>query len=216
MDDRHNMPTACAALLLTLFCTAAIGRELTVEVTDERGHPVVDAVVTVRGAGPLAEPAAAGQSAVMRQFGKAFDPYVLAVSTGTVVTFPNDDPFLHHVYSFASAKSFDLKLYDRDKTPDVLFDKPGMIAIGCNIHDTMRGYIVVTDDPWFAVTGADGRAHFDDLAEGAGPVEVWHYWQAGENAVQELAATGAATLGIVMKLKPQPPAALQPFEAGDY
>lgn len=137
---------------------------LAVTATDSDGLAIPNAVVTLHGAQPTHTRTA--PVADMRQRNKAFEPLVLAVRLGTSVRFPNDDPFLHHVYSFSEAKSFELDLYSGDASPQINFDEPGVIAIGCNIHDEMRGYIYVTDASYFGVSDADGVANFTGLPHG--------------------------------------------------
>ena len=76
-----------------------------------------------------------------------FHPFVLIVPVGAKVSFPNLDPTRHHVYSFSPAKQFELKLFARDQSRSVVFDKPGVVALGCNIHDAMTAFIVVDGQP---------------------------------------------------------------------
>lgn len=83
---------------------------------------------------------------------------MLPVYVGTRVTFPNRDNIRHHVYSFSSAKKFELPLYIGTPAAPVVFDKPGVVALGCNIHDWMLAYIYVLTTPHFAKTAADGKA----------------------------------------------------------
>jgi hypothetical protein len=104
----------------------------------------------------------------------AFVPDVLVVRTGTAVEFPNSDKVRHQVYSFSGAKSFKLPLYAGRAHPPVLFDKPGVVTLGCNIHDGMIGYIYVTDSPWQAMTDAQGHANLSAVPEGAYVLRIWH------------------------------------------
>ena len=77
--------------------------------------------------------------------------------SGTSVAFPNSDNIRHHVYSFSLAKRFELRLYQGTQSAPVVFDSPGVVVLGCNIHDWMVGYIYVTDDSRFAVSDEHGR-----------------------------------------------------------
>jgi hypothetical protein len=106
-------------------------------------------------------------------------PYVTVIQTGTTVTFPNRDPILHHVYSFSPAKPFEIKLYTGKSPVEVVFDKPGVVTLGCNIHDWMIGYIAVVPTPWFAKTDAAGTAIIRDLPPGAYDIQAWHPHQRG-------------------------------------
>ena len=118
-------------------------------------------------------PARFAQPLRISQHDLQFDPFVLVVPTGAEVNFPNEDKVKHHVYSFSPAKQFDLKLYSKDQTRSVRFDKPGVVSLGCNIHDSMAAYIKVTDAPFAAKTDADGRAVLHDLPAGPAVVRVW-------------------------------------------
>jgi hypothetical protein len=89
------------------------------------------------------------------------------------VKFPNSDSVSHHVYSFSPTKPFELGLYKGNVYPPVVFDKPGIVVVGCNIHDSMLGYIRVVDTPYFAVTNEQGVALIDGVPSGDYAVEVW-------------------------------------------
>jgi plastocyanin len=160
--------------LLGMLCSISPtlwAASLHAELVDARGQPLAGAVLTLRGPlGAEAEPA----SALMDQQAKQFVPNVLAVRSGTRVAFPNSDNIRHHVYSFSPAKHFELRLYQGTPSEPVLFDKPGAVVLGCNIHDWMVGYVYVTDDPWFAVSDAQGRVQLDSLPVGSYAVSLWH------------------------------------------
>ena len=100
---------------------------------------------------------------VVDQVDKQFVPKVQAVLVGTPVTFPNNDNVRHQVYSFSPAKRFELPLYAGVPAQPIVFDKPGVVVLGCNIHDWMVGYIYVSESPYFAKTGKDGKAVLADL-----------------------------------------------------
>ncbi len=108
------------------------------------------------------------------QENKKFLPDVLAVTTGTEVLFPNHDAVRHHVYSFSPAKKFELKLYKGTPSTPVLFDQPGVVVLGCNIHDLMVGWLLVVETPYFAKTDALGRASFADVPPGSYQLRTWH------------------------------------------
>jgi plastocyanin len=141
-----------------------------VEVRDGRGSPVTDAVVYAIPQGRVPPPPA--RRAVVDQKNRMFIPHVLPIQTGTAVMFPNSDNVRHQVYSFSPAKRFQLPLYSGTPAEPVVFDKPGVVAIGCNIHDQMSAYLVVVDTPHFAKT-AEGRATLSGLPEGRYAVHVW-------------------------------------------
>lgn len=160
--------------LLTLAATVAGAATLTVDVRTPRGAAVQDAVVyAVRegreGGGPPAR-----RMAVMDQKNRTFVPHVLPVQVGTAVEFPNSDDVRHQVYSFSEAKKFQLPLYTGTPASPIVFDKAGVVSLGCNIHDRMNAYIVVVDTPYFAVTGRDGRVALPNVASGRYVVRLWH------------------------------------------
>jgi plastocyanin len=162
-------------LAAPLYLIGALGlveaASLQGDVVDAKGAALGNAVVTLQGpAGGVAAPG----KAVMDQQEMRFVPSVLAVRTGTSVTFPNRDDIRHQVYSFSPAKRFELRLYQGTPSEPVVFDKPGLVVLGCNIHDWMVGYIYVTDDPWFAVSDAQGKVSFDNLPAGDYRVTLWH------------------------------------------
>ena len=96
------------------------------------------------------------------------------------MSFPNRDNIRHHVYSFSSSKKFELPLYIGTPAAPVAFSKPGVVALGCNIHDWMLAYIYVVTTPYFAKTAADSKAHLEGLAPGAWDARVWHPRLKGE------------------------------------
>lgn len=171
MDPMRLLRPTC--LLLLAAPLAARAGALVVSVTDAAGKPLPDAVV-------LLEPAA-GKAAVrplpdaeISQAKRQFSPRVTVVTVGTKVAFPNFDTVRHHVYSFSAAKTFELKLYAGVPAAPILFDKPGLVVLGCNIHDRMAAWVVVADTPWFARSGPDGVARIDDAPAGAYRLGAWH------------------------------------------
>lgn len=171
------MARVLTALALAAACaTPAWAGNVTVDVRDQAGRPVRDAVVMVRPAKgvPPGTPMKVTWPMVMAQQNTQFAPYVLIVPVGSSVSFPNKDKVRHHVYSFSAPKKFELKLYGRDETRSVTFDKPGAVSLGCNIHDTMIAFIFVSDTPYAAKTGADGVAVVQDAPAGAATLLVWH------------------------------------------
>jgi plastocyanin len=126
------------------------------------------------GAGqPPVDPA---KTQVLRveQKGFQFRPGLLVVQTGTPVTFPNEDPLYHSVFSYSPIKRLDLGRFRQgEEPPSVVMDKPGMIQLFCEVHEHMRGTILVVDTPWFAVTDAEGNFEIPGLPTGKYPVKVW-------------------------------------------
>jgi plastocyanin len=141
-------------------------------VTGADGAAVADAVVVVQAPSPAPDKPKTMQ--LVDQVNKTFIPGLLPIVVGTSVRFPNHDQIHHHVYSFSPTKTFELPLYKGEDVPPVLFDKVGVVKIGCNIHDWMSGIILVLPSPHFAVTGADGRFVLEDLPTGAYTLVAWH------------------------------------------
>ena len=168
---------------MLLAAGPAGGAGLTVKVHDPAGNPVADAVAYALPKAGTPFPVRAPRPTAIEQKEREFVPYVTVIQAGTTVNFPNRDPLLHHVYSFSPVKSFEIKLYSGEAPRGILFDKPGTVILGCNIHDWMIGYILVVDTPYFGKTGKDGRAQIGDIVTGEFDVFVWHPTQsAGADA----------------------------------
>ncbi|AFJ02208.1 Protein containing plastocyanin/azurin family domain [Methylophaga frappieri] len=145
---------------------------VTIAVTDQHGAPLADAVIEIADTQPTVENT--DDIAIVDQIDKAFVPDQLVIQQGQLVDFPNSDNIRHHVYSFSKAKAFELKLYADKPEQPVRFDQHGVVVLGCNIHDTMVGYIYVAGDKRVETTNEDGLAHFaDDIQR----VSVWHAHQ---------------------------------------
>lgn len=135
------------------------------------GAPVANVVAVFDAVDGRSAPAAG--SAVIDQVNRQFTPRVSVVRTGTAISFPNSDRIRHQVYSFSPAKTFNLKLYAGSTQPPVLFDRPGLVVLGCNIHDTMIAFVAVVDTPWFGKSASDGNLRLD-LPPGRYRLRVWH------------------------------------------
>jgi plastocyanin len=178
---------------------------LAVRVVDAFGRPVRDAVVTLYPAGNAARPARPGGHFVVSQKNIQFHPFLTVVPVGADVSFPNFDPTKHHVYSFSPAKRFELKLFAKDQSRTVHFDKPGVVALGCNIHDQMSAFIVVTDSAWTARTNTQGVAAFADAPNAPGRVTVWHpYLRVPGGVVQQGVAASQRSASFSIRLRPPP------------
>jgi plastocyanin len=158
------------AAVLSLPVRAAT---LEVRVQDGRGGSVRDAVVYAIPEGRNVAPAR-NKDAVMDQKNRMFVPHVLPVQTGTKVRFPNSDDIRHQVYSFSPAKPFQLPLYKGTPANPEVFDRAGVVTLGCNIHDQMSAYIVIVDTPHYEKTPASGQATLRDLDAGKYTVRVWY------------------------------------------
>jgi len=143
-------------------------------VVDQAGVPLRDAVIEIRPpAGNTRRPTFAWRNA-MAQKNQAFVPGTLIVPLGAVVAFPNLDNVRHSIYSFSKPGPFKIDLYGQDQTRTQQFKVAGTIALGCNIHDRMQGYIRVTDTPFAARSDLNGLADIEGLGRGTYDVVVWH------------------------------------------
>jgi len=187
--------------LLAVADTLAAAR-LEVVALDQKGNPaapgVVEAVPLGAAAGSKEDPA------VMDQIQEAFVPHILPVVVGARVSFPNRDDIRHHVYSFSDVKKFELPLYKGTPAEPVVFDQPGVVVLGCNIHDHMRGYIYIAESTFFSLLGEDGKAEVGDLPAGEYEVRVWHPRSKKAPPTQKvlLTADGTETLEFALQLKP--------------
>lgn len=146
-----------------------------VQVVDERGLPVRDAVVELAPNGGWRGGAIRfGWKPAMAQKNVAFVPGTLVVAKGTAVAFPNLDSVRHSVYSFSKAARFEIDLYGRDQSRKQSFPVTGTVALGCNIHDQMRGYIRVVDTPFAGKTDQNGIVRLTGMAAGGYQLIVWH------------------------------------------
>jgi plastocyanin len=162
---------ACVTALSLSTPALAASRSISGKVIGADGKGIADAVVFVQAP---SSPAATPPMATMDQYDKTFVPGVLPIVVGTQVRFPNRDQIRHHVYSFSRAKKFELPLYKGEEAPPVLFDKPGVVKIGCNIHDWMSAIILVLPSSHYAVTDESGRYALSGLQEGEYTVVAWH------------------------------------------
>lgn len=191
---------------LLLFPAAAIAGTLDVRLTDAKGQPVDDAVITVHPASGTPKGAFSfpwGTSMVQQNI--AFAPNVLIVPVGATVKFPNKDKVRHHIYSFSRPAKFEIKLFGKDETRSYKFTTEGSVALGCNIHDGMTGFIKVVDTPFAAKSNASGAARLTGLPSGFARVTVWHpklRSKDNEMMVSVPLTGGNVTRAITLALRP--------------
>lgn len=192
-------------LAQTLLLESSLAAQI--RLTDETGAPLANAVLLIDGVPPAPD-----DSYAMDQVDRQFRPHVLVVPVGARVGFPNSDDVRHHVYSFSEAKSFELRLFKGMDAPPVTFDQAGAVVLGCNIHDAMVGYILVTGSPRFAVSDASGRVSLPDLPAGTWPVSWWHpsRFQQAPASLGEL-DLGQDGLVVSLPLTPVPEEPAQPL-----
>lgn len=156
--------------LLSLACMQVNAAKLEVSVIDDKQKPVEFAVIYINETLKKSS----DKSVIIDQVDKEFIPYVTVVQRGSAINFPNNDDIRHQVYSFSKTKQFELPLYRGDPSAPVVFDKNGVVAMACNIHDWMKAYVYVVDTNRFTLSDELGQGVLVDLARGEYEIAVWH------------------------------------------
>lgn len=204
----------CGAVLLVLLSVSphTMAHDPRISVSDSNGEPLPNAVVEVYFPHSTSRDTSVKH---IYQRDAAFQPEVLAIPVNSQVAFPNEDITRHHVYSFSPAKTFDLNLYLKETPPPVTFEKPGVVVLGCNIHDHMQAFIVVSDAPFFAVTDNTGHVNLPSLPPGPHHVRVWHqrlhdsqqrWWEGEISSAEQL------SVPLELRATPKPPNQLSPLQ----
>ncbi len=188
------------AAALTLGFGPAAAAPVEVLVIGSDGNPLAGAAVFLES--PTARAAVKPVSGTeVEQAARRFTHRLTVVPVGSEIRFPNRDSVRHHVYSFSPAKSFELKLYSGNASNPVLFDKPGIAVLGCNIHDNMLAWIVVVETPYYGQTDASGTVRLDAVPAGNFRLRVWHPGMApGAPAIDEALVLAAAGAKLTIKL----------------
>ena len=156
----------------------------------------------------------------LTQKDKSFEPHVLVVPVGTEVEFPNRDPFFHNVFSLFEGKRFDLGLYEAGSTREVLFDKPGISYIFCNIHAEMSAVVLALGTPYYGISDRKGNVAIPHVPSGRYTLRVWY-----ETATPEALAAmtreitvdrGTASLGLLRLPAPGVPLGHKNMYGKDY
>jgi plastocyanin len=202
----------CSAPVSLLLCgllqTANSGAAtIIVAVQTSDGRPLAGAVLTVHSSTGSDHPGVP-VNALMDQVNRAFVPDLLVVPTGSTVEFPNSDSVSHQIYSFSAARKFQLPLYRGKPYPPVVFDHAGLVTLGCNIHDSMLAYVLVTDAPYFGRSDITGSWSVE-VPRGTYRVTVWHpRMQAGSELQREMMIgdgdRAALTIRLAKALEPAP------------
>ena len=175
------------SLYVLLLCSGfAFAQQVTLTarvtlVSSDRGsrpHEAGDVVLwltPLAGTESMSLPAIAESSRVrLIQRNKSFEPHVLVVPVGSVVAFPNRDPFFHNVFSLFEGKRFDLGLYEAGSTRDVLFDKPGVSYIFCNIHAEMSAVVIAVETPYYGISDQRGEVVIPNVPPGRYTLRIWY------------------------------------------
>jgi plastocyanin len=138
-------------------------------------HPIQTLPVVAYLVGPVQSAVGSPSAApTMAQTDTAFVPSLVAVRVGQSVAFPNRDPFFHNVFSYSSAQRFDLGRYPQGESKSVTFPEPGIVEVFCEVHEFMRGAILVSENPHHALVGADGTFRITGVPAGEHTIAFWH------------------------------------------
>lgn len=203
----HSHLTRCSVtgLLLGLLSLPAARADGTVQVRclDAKDQPVADAVIWLTPLDTTATVTPPAEPLVIEQKGEEFHPYVTPVVVGTRISFPNHDTVQHHVYSLSKPKRFEIPLYSGESKEAIVFDQPGVVTLGCNIHDWMVAYVIVLTSPYYAKSDATGSAMITGLPPGHYRLAVWHPRHPDELTRDVVVAGAEANPQVItLKLKP--------------
>lgn len=206
-----------AALLIGTWSNL-FAADLSVRLTNASGTALTDAVVFDSRPRASKDTADSRKRETIVQRNRLFEPFVTVVQKGAAILFPNEDAMLHHVYSFSPAKHFEIKLYKGTPAAPIVFDKVGVVALGCNVHDWMLAYVLVVDTPIFGQSGNDGVVRLRALAAGTYELRAWYPGMREPVRIQSVALAANETasideqLPVAIKSRPKAP----PFDPARY
>lgn len=186
------------------FASISAAADVTLSFVDGDGADVQDVIATLEVPDGTAPAAPAPVDVEVNQYRQAFDPLVTTVPVNSSVSFRNSDSFAHHVYSFSKAKAFEHRQPTRGVTEPLTLDNPGLIALGCNIHDHMLAYIYVSDTPFYGLSGKDGNVRMQGVPDGDYVLKIWHPRLKGK-AIEKSVTVAGEGLEIREKLELKPP-----------
>ena len=191
--------TALTGVLMAL--TSAWAGEVQLVITDAAGKPLPNAVAFLDS--PEAKALVRPKTGIeVEQVERKFLPRVVLVPVGSQVNFPNRDKVRHHVYSFSPAKTFDLKLYTREPANPVLFDQPGVVVLGCNIHDLMVSWVLVLETAYYGSAKSNGQLTLAGVPPGNYQLKIWHEGlPPGSPAQEQTVTVPAGTVKVLSTLK---------------
>ncbi|MEO8385071.1 MAG: methylamine utilization protein [Betaproteobacteria bacterium] len=203
----------CISVAALMCAPPLMAAQISVQVNEPAGIAVAEAVVYASVISGTA-PAKPKREIAVEQVNKEFVPLISVIQAGTLVNFPNRDKVRHHVYSFSPAKTFEIKLYSGVPGKPIMFDKPGEVVLGCNIHDSMIAYVLVVDTPIFAKTDKRGSAVLDGLSPGEYEIHAWYPGMPASalpaSQKVKLSATDAPAITFTFSAKLQSPSASKP------
>lgn len=178
-----------AALLLLGFAVRVCATPVSVTIESKTATSPEDTIVIFDSRDGA--PAAAQNAVNIDQVDRKFLPRINVIRTGTSVSFPNSDNVRHQVYSFSTPKIFTLKLYSGQPSAPVVFDKPGLVVLGCNIHDRMSAFVGIVDTPYFGKADARGSLTLN-LPPGRYRMRIWHPNLTSAVAAQDITVQDSA------------------------
>jgi plastocyanin len=177
---------AVGALVALAFCSAARAGQIQVTVTGPDGKPAADVAVLINPTSQWVAPPLPEVSTIVQQ-GTRFIPYLTVLPVGGAARFVNKDKYDHHLRSqaggplgtIAPAKEFEFRMAaatagNEPVSADLRFEQPGVVTLGCHIHGSMRGHILISNSPWYAITDAGGRAVVVNVPDGQAEMKLWH------------------------------------------
>lgn len=165
----------------------AVTGQVEVAAPPHHSHSPADVVVWLtppEGSAPVQVTELPEQHPSLTQKNKSFSPHLLVIQVGSVVEFPNHDPFFHNVFSLFEGKRFDLGLYEAGTTRRVRFDRAGVCYIFCNIHPEMSAVVIVLDTPYYGISDRRGIVDINKVPPGQYTVHVWNERSLPEDLAQ--------------------------------
>ncbi len=161
-----------ACIVFSLLHAAVIAAELDVQLTGNQ-TTLANVVVYLDPTANITLPVT-NKTVEIGQQDKAFTPYISVMQLGSDVTFTNKDDITHHIYSPIGKNKFDFKIRAGEKHTKRDFVESGEVAMGCNIHDWMSGYLLILETPYFEKTDENGRSSFRNIEAGEYQLTIWH------------------------------------------
>ena len=168
----------CVMLVVLSLLSMPAAQAVTVKFVDQQGRALANVVAqaaSVQGAAEKLQP-------VMDQIDKQFLPHVLLIRQGQSVTFPNSDDIRHHVYSFSKPKNFEIRLYKGKPAAPIAFNTPGIVVLGCNIHDHMVGFIYISENAATTISDKQGEIRLNTNPK---TLKIWHPRLSADNLAHQ-------------------------------
>lgn len=171
LNLKHQFITTISLIILAI--AEPVYSQTRLKIIDQHNTPLANAVIEYNTTAPT-QKIASEEVYIMDQINKEFAPHVLIIPENSLVSFPNSDDIRHHVYSFSSAKTFELKLYAGKPKSPLRFDKTGLVVMGCNIHDSMVGYIYVSSNNNTFKSNEQGQVLLNHDLTPQTQLKIWH------------------------------------------